>query len=40
VWLRAQLCAYFNRADVEQPSLFDMMPPTPPPRVTTQALNR
>ena len=40
VWLRAQLCAYFNRADVEQPSLFDMMPLTPPPRVTTQALNR
>ena len=40
VWLRAQLYAYFNRADVEQPSLIDMMPPTPPPRVTTQALNR
>jgi len=27
VWLREQLSTYFNRADAEQPCLFDMMGP-------------
>ena len=40
VWLRAQLAAYFNRANVEQPSLFDMMTADSNASEPSRALNR